>query len=232
MKFTIGIITSPDANGKIPKHLSVVFNSIALNECYDDLEIIVVGGNENKTWENYKFIAFDETVKKGWITKKKNLITQNAQYENIVYMHDYIILGDNWFKGFEMFGDNFDFCMTPIKNLDGSRYRDWTLWPDDLTNILGPWDSNYLLPYEIIHLTKYMYFSGAYWIAKKSLMEQYPLNEDLTWGESEDVEWSKKVRENHTFSINTNSYVQLLKQKDRVFNEITPESLAKLNKII
>ena len=33
-------------------------------------------------------------------SKKKNIITQNAKYENIVYMHDYIVLDNNWYKGY------------------------------------------------------------------------------------------------------------------------------------
>jgi hypothetical protein len=225
MKFTIGIIT----DGRNPKALTPVFNSIALNEFYDDMEIIVVGGNETRTVGDYRFIAFDETIKPAWITKKKNMITELAKYDNIVYMHDYISFGTGWAAGFEKFGENFAACMTPIANLDGSRYRDWALWPDDLTDVLGSFNSYYLLPYDAIHLSKYMYFSGAYFVAKKSLMQEFPLDESLSWGQSEDVIWSKQVRQKYDFSLNTNSFVQLLKQKDRVFNDITPAVLSTLN---
>lgn len=195
----------------------------------DKYEVIIVGGNTSYKDSLMTIVPFDETQKPAWITKKKNLITEQAKYDNIVYLHDYVALGDGWYNGFLKFGNDFQACMTPIINADGSRFRDWTLWPDDLTHVLGPWNSKYLLPYVATHLSKYMYFSGAYWVAKKSLMQQFPLDETLSWGESEDVKWSKQVREHHHFSINVQSHAQLLKQKDRVFNEITLDMLKTLN---
>lgn len=221
MKFTFGIITSPDEYDQLPVRLNRIFESIANQYSYDDAEIIIVGGREDKSGETYKFISFDETIKQKWITRKKNIITQNAKYDNIVYMHDYVSLMPGWYKGFETYGDKFDICMTPILNADGTRFRDWTLWMDN--NCLDR-----LLPYNVTNLTNHMYISGAYWIAKKSVMEKFPLNEKLSWGEGEDVEWSKQVREQYQFSINVHSPVKFLKYKDRVFNDATPEIISRL----
>jgi hypothetical protein len=79
------------------------------------------------------------------------------------------------------------------------------------------------------HLSKYQYISGSYWIAKKEIMQKFPLDETLSWGESEDVIWSKQVRENYEFNMNPNSSVYIMKQgKDRVFNETNEEQ----NKIL
>ena len=61
-----------------------------------------------------------------------------------------------------------------------------------------------------------MYISGAYWVAKKSVMEQEPLNENLCWGESEDVEWSYRIRQNYRYKMNPYTSVKLLKQKERI----------------
>ena len=55
-------------------------------------------------------------------------------------------------------------------------------------------------------------------------MENFPLNEELTWGEGEDVEWSKRVEE-HNFTFNPYSTVKLLKYKDALFNEPNEEKL-------
>lgn len=230
MKITFGIISSLDTSGRFPSTLFNLFTSIGSDDIYDDFEVLVVGGTDDRTWEQYRFISFDETKKQSWITKKKNIITEEAKYDNIVYMHDYVSLVKGWYEGFMKFGDNFEVCTTPILNADGSRFRDWTLWPDDLTDILGPWNSQYLLPYNVTNLSKYMYISGAYWIAKKSIMEQYPLDENLSWGESEDVMWSKQIREKYQFKLNTHSCVRLLKQKDRIFNDISESMLETLNK--
>jgi hypothetical protein len=41
----------------------------------------------------------------------------------------------------------------------------------------------------------------------------------LLWGQSEDVEWSLRIREKYDFSMNKHSSVQLLKYKDRAFDE-------------
>ena len=81
------------------------------------------------------------------------------------------------------------------------------------------------------HLSRYMYISGAYWVAKKNIMEEFSLDENRLWGDAEDVDWSIRVREKYNFSMNINSTVHLSKQKDRVFgypNELDVELLKKL----
>jgi hypothetical protein len=84
MNFTFGIITKPNADGSILERLFDILKSIhetCENQTY---EIIVVGGSVDKCEQNVTWISFDESKKSGWITRKKNLITQNAKYENIV----------------------------------------------------------------------------------------------------------------------------------------------------
>lgn len=224
MKFTFGIITCPATH----IYLQQVVDSIAeLNIPEENFEIVIVGGTDAHEDGNMKVIPFDDTKKAMWITRQKNIVTENAKHENIVYLHDYVTFLPGWYNGFVKFGNDFDICMTPILNLDGSRYRDWTIWIAD--NDPDYLNRNRLLPYDVTNLTKFMYISGAYWIAKKSVMKKFPLDEKLSWGESEDVVWSNQVKEHYKFSINTNSQVKLLKQKDRVFNDITPEKLAELN---
>jgi len=225
MKFTFGIITAGDTTGNNPI-LEKVLASIERENIPDDcFEVIVVGGKYDLTSPLLKLVSFDETQKKMWITRKKNIITERAQYPNIVYMHDYVALEEGWYEGMKSFGDAFDVCMTPIRNADGSRFRDWTLWGDDLitAGVFPKWDGKFLLPYNVTNLSRHMYISGAYWIAKKSLMVKFPLDESLAWGEGEDVKWSKEVRQQHRFSINPASAARLLKQKDRIFHEATPE---------
>ena len=229
MKFTFGIITSQDYASYVPNHsLTSIFDSIAAEQIDDDVEVLVVGGSKSWTREEYRFIAFDETQKKAWITRKKNIITAEAKYDNIVYVHDYVVLQPGWYKGMKEFGDNWDILMTPILNADGSRFRDWTLLPHDILTPDGSSNLNALLPYDVEDLSKFMYISGAYWIAKRRVMQGFPLDETLSWGESEDVKWSKQVREKYNFKLNPHSSVKLLKQKDRVFSEATPELIKEL----
>ena len=202
MKFTFGIIT----NGNSDNNLNLIIDSIEKQSIpFSHYEIIVVG-NSGVNRKNTVVIPFENTIKE-WITKKKNLITKNAKYENIVYMHDYIVLGDNWYDGYLKFGKDFKVCMNILINADNTRWRDWVIWPhnfNEMDKIVNP-NRECIFSYDITHLSKYQYISGSYWVAKKDVMVEFPLNEKLSWGESEDVIWSKEVREKYKFSINTNS---------------------------
>jgi len=238
MEFTFGIITNGDNYERIER----IINSI-IKQQIPNYEIVIIGGlNSFEKYLNIVHIPFDDNQKNGWISKKKNLITQNSKFENIVFLHDYIILGENWYHGQLQSGNIFDVRMDKIINLDGSRYRDWCIWPHNykFDNMSGYWGKfidnlmgmNSLIPYEISYLSKYMYISGSYWICKKNIMEEFPLNESLVWGEGEDVDWSIRVRRNYKFQMNINSEVHIIKEgKNRVYNTPDENIIQILNKI-
>lgn len=214
MDFTFGIVTGGGCDDRI----RIIISSIEAMSI-PNYEILIVGPSE-VSGKNVKLIPFDETVRKAWITKKKNLITSKAQYENVVYLHDYVIFQENWYAGFTEFGNDFDAVICKINNLDGSRYRDWCLWHRNhsvLDWIVYP--NRTLIPYEINDITSHLYFSGTFWVAKKALMEAFPLNEDLTAGEAEDVEWSKRVQEYTQLKLNSRSEVSFLKNNLVVIRE-------------
>jgi hypothetical protein len=80
MNFTFGIITGGG-------------NEVMINEIIDSIEFenipnyeIIIVGNTNIIRKNTRIINFDENIKTAWITKKKNIITHEAIYENIVYL--------------------------------------------------------------------------------------------------------------------------------------------------
>jgi len=223
MNFTFGIITGGGNEGNINK----IIDSIEKQQI-QNYEILIIG-NSNIKREKTIVISFNETIKRAWITKKKNIITENAKYENIVYLHDYIYLLDDWYKEFLNYGEDFKLCMNQILNNDGTRFRDWTLWAHDSEKIIN--SKGFLIPYDMTHLSKIMYFSGSYWVAKKSVMEEFPLNENLLWGQGEDVLWSKQVRQKYDFSINEKSKVRLMKQKDKAFNYSSEKDIEILKKI-
>lgn len=229
MNFSFGIITSGDFNDR----LVTIINSIR-NQKIKNYEIIIVGGNNNfQNDEDIIHISFDEGVKPMWITKKKNMITKNSNFDNIVFLHDYIKLNDGWYEGHLKSGNNFDIRMDKIINFDGTRFRDWSIWPHNFNFMDSLIGRKCLIPYEMTHLTKFMYISGSYWVCKKHVMEKFPLNENLSWGEGEDVEWSKNVRQIYNFNMNPNSSVSIIKPgKDRAFEETDDELNNKLNKII
>ncbi len=241
IQFTFGIITTCDND--VSDHLKDSINSIiALNipEC----EIIVVSGGLNLKNNQYildnkiKVIDFNSEP---YITRKKNLITSFANYENIVYLHDYIKFDLNWYDGFKQYGDDFKACMTQIKNADDTRYRDHVLFPyhhctggkmandtKQLWEYSGIENNESMIPYDENRFSKFQYFSGAYWIAKKSVMLEIPLNENIKiWGAGEDVDFSQRFSSKYNFSMNPFSTVHLLKWKQDAFGLIRPECLEK-----
>lgn len=214
MDFTFGIITDGNYDPMVDKIISSI-----RDEKIPNYEIIIVG-NSKITGDDIKVIPFDENIKWRWITRKKNIITENAKYENIVYLHDYVYLLPGWYDGWLKFGENFKACMNIILNEDGTRFRDWLLWdnPLDENNRYIINNSEHIIPYHVTNLSRYMYFSGAYWVAKKEIMEKYPLDERLVWNEGEDVDWSKRYRSDNEFQMNIYSTVKTMKYKNPVFN--------------
>lgn len=226
MDFTFGIITGG--------HNNIMINSIIdsiESQNIPNYEIIIVG-NSNLNRKNTAILPFDESIKSMWITKKKNEITLKSKYENIVYLHDYVTLTEGWYQGHLKAGNDFKVRMDKIINYDGKRFRDWCIWPHNgnkMDNIIG---RECLIPYDIIHLSKYMYISGMYWVSKKNVMLEFPLDERLSWGEGEDVIWSKQIREKYNFNMNPHSIVKILKpNKDRVFDETSKDKIEILNNV-
>ena len=228
MKLTFGIIT----DGKSEDNLNKVIDSIELQNI-KEYQIIIVG-NSYISRDNTFIIPFNETIRPSWITRKKNLITINSRYENIVYSHDYVLFEPGWYDGFLKYGEDFKICMNKFVNPDNSRFRDWVIWPHNdnfMDDIVLP-NRECLIPYDITHLSKYMYISGTYWVAKKSVMMEFPLNENLCWGQGEDVFWSKQVRQKYNFSINQFSTVKSLKFKDPAFNITGQDTADKLREVV
>jgi len=237
VKFTFGIIT----HGKSP-HISQVLTSILnLNIPKDKFEIIVVGGVDVTGHDdNIRWFDFNETLKEtqdiarfGWITVKKNIITQNAKYENIVFSHDYYFFNPGWYEGYLGFGNDWDICMNVIKRKEGDRFRDWAAWDDRNLCFTAEVDDyeryklgNYgkdhrvvLVPYSY-NKTENLYVSGGYWVAKKSHMIKFPLNELLRAGGAdgiaEDVSWSKEWSGHVSYRMNVHSSNTVLKLGKRL----------------
>ena len=206
MDFSFGIITSGEDYDRIYEIISSIEKQQIKN--YDI--VVVVGENKYKNIKNLVHLDFDELQKSnwneintsGWITKKKNLITSTVKYDNVVYMHDYHVLQDDWYQKFLEFGSDWDICMNRILQHDGKRFRDWVSW--DLPDKGHMW----ALDYDDASLSKYSYISGGFWVAKKDVMIEEPLSEKLLQNQSEDSEWSLRVRDKYNYVMNKNCVVK------------------------
>lgn len=221
MNFTFGIITSNETRSFLP---AIIGSILDQDDITKHNEIIIIGldysidciGRNDIPIKSY---SFDESIRQGWITAKKNKIVQYAKYDNIVFMHDYIQLQPFWYRYFNKWDstNEWDVAMNVILNNDGSRFRDWCTWNDpDYPPYADKQYGLYLADYENYCKPEFMYVSGAYWVAKKEVMKKYPLDDNLTWGQGEDVEWSKRCLPNVRYRMNPLSCVKLLKQKDPV----------------
>ena len=212
MDFSFGIITG---GGNEPR-IEEIISSIASLKI-PTYEILVVGSC-NLKGENLTVLPFDETVKRAWITKKKNLITEYAKFENIVFLHDYFKFNLDWYLEFEKFGNDFEVANCRILNNDGTRYRDLCLWHRNYT--LLDWivfPNRTLIPYELSAEVQGLYISGGFWIAKRNFMLQHPLDESLVAMEAEDVEWSHRIQKVTKIKFNEKSVVQMLKHNHVIY---------------
>lgn len=206
MDFTFGIITGGNSDANIQK----VIDSIRLQNI-PKYEIIIMGRSDI-SGNDIISIPFDESIKTAWITKKKNLIAQLAKYENVVLLHDYVVLSKGWYEGFLRFGNSFKICMNRILTTDGRRYRDHVIFKECLPQI------NTLLPYGCNltpAISKLTYISGTYYIIKKKTALEYPLDERLVLFQGEDVILCQTLSKNNILlECNPFSTVSILKEKD------------------
>ena len=233
MKFTFATTTAPSSQScfawqdrmrcivesirkqNIPEYEIIIVGGPAVTEgrhmysLHNREDIVHIPFNEETGWVGNGKQWCDENMinQGGWITKKKNLLTKKAKYENIVYFHDYHAFMPGWYEGFLKFGDDWDICMNVIENIWGDRFRDWISW--DHPN----YPKRGFMDYEDKDAPKHSYISGSYWVAKKKFMEENPLNEDLMYGDAEDLEWSLRVRDKAKHVMNPHSIVRHIRPK-------------------
>lgn len=211
MKWTFGIITDGKQHNRVRDCISSIYHIKDMP--LDKFEVIVIGGsphefcyapvNEKTVVKNYKHVPFDENIKRSWITRKKNMIAENARYPNLSIAHDYVTWDENWYKNAVLFGEDWDVCMNRILNTDGKRFRDWVTWDGGV----------HFIPYTEHSKTKHMYVSGSYFCVKKNFLLAHRLDETKIWGQAEDVDWSKFVRNFWNYKCNPASVVRFIKEK-------------------
>jgi hypothetical protein len=198
MNITFGITTDYSSI----ERLDSIINSINLLNI-PKYEILIIGNKKIDSHGVVNYIEFDESIKPLWITKKKNIMIQEAKYDNVVLFHDYFLFDPMWYQNYLKFGDDWDLCSNEILLMNGRRWGgDWMTWDDPLYEKYAP------LHYDDWTRTEYMFVAGSYFIVKKELGLREPLNENLGWGDSEDVEWSLRIRNKCIMKCNGKSSVK------------------------
>ena len=198
MNFSFGITTDYSNKDRIEEIIKSIENLKIPN-----YEIILIGNEIIENRDNVTFIFFDESIKSSWITRKKNLLAQKAKYDNVVLFHDYYIFDCEWYKSFLQFGEDWDVCSNAQLLINNKRhFTDWVCWDSPI------FPRYTCIAYDDWSHTKYMYQSGGYMIVKKDFMKFCPMNENMTWGNAEDVEWSLRMRENAVWKCNGKAIVK------------------------
>lgn len=190
VKISFVIVTS----GNNDSSLNQIIDSIEV-QSIPAYEIIIVGGETTTiNRKNTIHVSFNESiVHKPWLTRKKNLGVQAAQYDIVVVMHDYYVFDSNWYTEFNKFGTDWDICVhqnLACKEQNFVRGNGWRAgpipgYPEIPFAMTIPWDIDCFIPY--------MAIQGAYWVAKRNVMLTDQLNEKLLLGEEDDIEWSARV---------------------------------------
>jgi hypothetical protein len=167
-------------------------------------EIIICGKYAGKYLKSkdIKYIYFMEKDDKGWITKKKNLICENAIYENLFVMHDRIKLHKNWFSGMKKYGNNWEILSCVIEQ-NGNRTYDWLSLKYPLEDIKSKCYLGSHLDYS--DWDKWIYIDGGMIIMKKYVWEKVPWENSRYYAEAEDSKLSQD-QTRYGFMIRFNPY--------------------------
>jgi hypothetical protein len=185
-KWSFGILTMGDQDGRVDQEIASI-----LNQNIPEVEIIVCGKYGGEYLANKKItkLAFEDDKNPGWVTGKKNFICKNAKYENIVITHDKFLFDKEWYKGMKKYGNYFEVLSCIIETPEGERAGDWLTYG-------GPWDKIAkigLLDYQ--DWDKNGYLDGGFYILKKSIWEKTKWDENVFWGQAEDIILSKNWEE-------------------------------------
>jgi len=185
-KWSFGIIT----NGQKNEQVNNLINSI-IKQNIPNYEILICGKFTFEDYRKYPILPIDDVVLKddirAPITIKKNKIASQAQYQNLMIMHDRYLLPDDWFLNMKKYGNYFDILTMPNIGPSGGRVNDWGEHLGQPSQIYD--EVTHILPYNKWSIG--WYSQGGLIIIKKHLYMDNMLDKRLHWDELEDVAWSQ-----------------------------------------
>lgn len=191
--FSFGVITNGHKLENLKSFIDSVLN-ITTDES-EQIEIIVCGPNniENEIKNHcstIKFINEPDAFKSiGWITKKKNMIVEACENENLIIAHDRYIFPDNFIKNFKIFGQDYSVLVCKQELENKTRIPDWVTIGSE-----WGWTTPGILKYG--DWSNYTFINGGIIIAKSNVLKKSPWNELLFWNQAEDVELTRTLRQN------------------------------------
>lgn len=184
--WTFGMLTT----GKRLEHVARFIDSIE-RHCHEPYEILLVSPvslGEIERRPHVRVLRFAERDELGWITKKKNLICEQAAYSDILICHDRFWLGEDFTGATAAWGYAYGLAAMRVKLPDGRRGLDWAV----VSSQNHVWSEGGLLDYRAY--SQYAYNPGGSTLIRKAFWREFPWNENLFWNEHEDVELCRRVQ--------------------------------------
>jgi GT2 family glycosyltransferase len=133
-------------------------------------------------------LIFNERDDRGWITRKKNLICEEAKFSDILICHDRFELAADYFAAWERWGYSYGIAAPRVVLRDGRRGLDWAV----ASSQNDSWSHGGLLDYRAY--SHYAYVPGGATALRKAFWQRFPWNENLYWNEHEDVELCRRAQ--------------------------------------
>ena len=203
------IITKGDKYNSLSEVISSIRN-LSIPNC----EIYVCGKNNltKKELSGVQILPYNDEINLDKLGKKKNFCNRIIETDIIVHSHDYLCYDVDWWNGYKRFGFDWDICTNVVIDKSGKRNCDWVRSGFRYASRI---DRNVIncspIDYDDYSQMKYQYVPGLYWLSKKYVIDNDPINEDLSAGEMEDVEWSDRVLVKYEFKMNQYSLTKMLK---------------------
>ena len=188
---TFGVIT----DGRRPQMVRDFVTSVVSLEGLPtiDHEIVVCGpaGCAEPEWAGSSPLRVveqpSEFAAQGWITRKKNLIVQEARGDVVVVAHDRYRLRADFLSELHAFGSDFTVVACRQETPEGLRFPDWVA-----TGSTWSWSPVGMLTYGDYEPNQYL--NGGIMLARRDVLLRHPWNELLFWNQAEDVELSRRMR--------------------------------------
>ena len=190
-KWSFGICTNGSRNERVLAQIEQI-NSFGIEHS----EIIICGPSPSDILPANVRVLDDTSIYRKnevrWpIGKKKNIIIENATYNNLMILHDRYVFSPNWYQQMCKYGNYFDFLMAPtnIVNDEGKRIiGDWKI---AACYSYGHKCDEIVIPYE--KYNEKVYINGGYILGKRDKMNRVPMEDAYYWDEIEDVIWCIKI---------------------------------------
>lgn len=184
--WTFGILTTGARLGNVEQFIDSVERY-----CKEPYEILIVspvdlGAIAER--HNVRVLNFAEHDDLGWITRKKNLICEEAAYSDILVCHDRFTLDPQFTTDFAAWGYAYGLAAVRVRLEDGQRALDWAV----VSSQNQVWSAGGLLDYRAY--SQYAYNPGGATLIRKAFWRDFPWNENLFWNEHEDVELCRRVQ--------------------------------------